>query len=402
MRDPYRYAEQMLIVPLPLVPLLALFNGTTTEADAKASLVRITGDIGMCGVFAELRETLSGSGFLEDAVFESLRADRHRAFAQSAKRAPAHAGAAYPADEAGLRETLAGYLDGGSPGARREGLIGIAAPHVSPEGGWRCYQAAYGALGPEHADRTFVVLGTSHYGEPETFGLTRKPFVTPLGETSVDQGLVDALAEGGGQGVLLEDYCHAVEHSIEFQVVFLQGLYGAGVRIVPVLCGPFLRSTQSAGRPEEDTRVARFLEALHGIHEREGSRLLWVLGVDMAHVGRRYGDERPARAEQGDMIEVGRADRLRCEKITRGDAESFWALVQENADALRWCGASPFYAFLRSVRPPSGEVLRYEQWNIDDESVVTFAGMAFYETSQTAMADKVEEPRTEETERGAR
>ena len=28
-------------------------------------------------------------------------------------------------------------------------LLGIAAPHVSPEGGWRCYQAAYRALRPD-------------------------------------------------------------------------------------------------------------------------------------------------------------------------------------------------------------------------------------------------------------
>ena len=60
-------------------------------------------------------------------------------------------------------------------------LAGIAAPHVSPEGGWNSYQAAYGALAPEYKDRTFVVLGTSHYGQPERFGMTRKPFVTPLG-----------------------------------------------------------------------------------------------------------------------------------------------------------------------------------------------------------------------------
>jgi hypothetical protein len=46
-------------------------------------------------------------------------------------------------------------------------------------------------------------------------------------------------------------------------------------------------------------------------------------------------------------------------------------------DDLKWCGASPFYTLLRAAGPLRGELLRYEQWNIDPESVVTFAGMAF-------------------------
>jgi hypothetical protein len=35
------------------------------------------------------------------------------------------------------------------------------------------------------------------------------------------------------------------------------------------------------------------------------------------------------------------------------------------------------YVFLRAAAPQGGELLRYEQWNIDEESVVSFAGMAF-------------------------
>ncbi len=36
---------------------------------------------------------------------------------------------------------------------------------------------------------------------------------------------------------------------------------------------------------------------------REGDRLLWVLGVDMAHMGRRYGDNLTATAGRGQMEE---------------------------------------------------------------------------------------------------
>jgi AmmeMemoRadiSam system protein B len=382
-RDPYRYAEQMIIVPLPLVPCLAFFNGATSVAEAKEMLVRVAGDVRIGSVLDGLHDALSSGGFLEDAAFESMKTERHRAFRESLRREPAHAGAAYPAEEALLRKTLAERLNGGSPAHRERArdLLGIAAPHVSPEGGWSCYQAAYGVLNPTEGDKTFVILGTSHYGEPDAFGLTRKPFVTPLGEAPVDLDMVDFLAEKGGTAARIEDYCHAVEHSIEFQVVFLQGIFGPNVRIVPILCGPYVRGMRAGGRPEEDAGVARFLSALAELQAREGSRLLWVLGVDMAHVGRHYGDEKAARAEEGEMVEVAHTDRRRCESIARGDADGFWSMVQEGGDgddALKWCGASPFYAFLRSVAPASGELLRYQQWNIDEESVVSFAGMAFY------------------------
>ena len=89
-------------------------------------------------------------------------------------------------------------------------LFAIAAPHVSPQGGWQSYRAAYGMLRPEHKDRTFVILATSHYGEPEKFGLTRKNFRTPLGDAPTDTALVDWLAARGGNGVEMEDYCHSL------------------------------------------------------------------------------------------------------------------------------------------------------------------------------------------------
>ena len=55
----------------------------------------------------------------------------------------------------------------------------------------------------------------------------------------------------------------------------------------------------------------------------------------------------------------------------------FWDLVQPHHDDLKWCGSSPLYTFMRAVPQARGELLRYQQWNIDPQSVVSFAGMAF-------------------------
>jgi AmmeMemoRadiSam system protein B len=374
LRDPYRYAEAVLVVPSPLVPCLAFFDGRCEEGDLRVALARLTGDVRVGEVIDHLRATLSSSGFLEDDTYLRFRDERHKAFADAPRRDPAHAGTAYPWEPDALRATLDRYLrEGGLPARPTEGLLGVAAPHVSPEGGWRSYAAAYGALGREAADRTFVVLGTSHYGEPERFGLTRKPFLTPYGVTSVDLPLTERLVESGGEAVRIEDYCHSFEHSIEFQVVFLQHLFGPAVRILPVLCG----ALPPRARPEDEPAVARFVDALGELAAGEGDRLAWVLGVDMAHVGRRYGDDSAARAGEGAMTEVEARDRERCARLAGGDAAGFWDLVRENGDDLRWCGAAPLYVFLRAAAPAGGELLRYEQWNIDEQSVVSFAGMAF-------------------------
>ena len=374
MRDPFRYTEDTLIIPPALVPFLGLFDGEHDELDLAEALVRATGEIQVQGAVRHLVDTLGTGGFLDNETLERLREERQRAFTGAARRDPVHAGTAYPAEPAALAAPLGGYLAAGPGPEASADLRGIAAPHVSPEGGWRSYRAAYGVLGPDLAHRTFVILGTSHYGEPGRFGLTRKPFATPLGECSPDLALVERLEREAGRVVRSEDYCHAVEHSIEFQVIFLQHILGPEIRILPILCGPFpLRA-----RPEDDEGVRIFLDVLSELAVREERRLFWVLGVDMAHMGRRYGDAFVARAGGGEMTAVEERDRERISRLASGDAEGFWDMVEGNGeDDLKWCGASPFYTFLRAAGPLRGELLRYEQWNIDPESVVTFAGMAF-------------------------
>jgi MEMO1 family protein len=369
-RDCFRYSDAQLIIPPLLIPGLQLFDGTHTDLDLQQELARVLGSPGIGGLAENLVEALSGAGFLENATYTNLKQERLNAFAESPVRKPAHAGSAYPAEIEPLRSVMRGYLQGAA--ASQKGVIGIAAPHISPQGGWQSYRAAYQELTPDLADRTFVVLGTSHYGQPEKFGLTRKPFSTPFGATRVDLALVNELA--AQPAVLMEDYCHAVEHSIEFQVVFLQAIFGPDIRILPILCGSL---GTSIGLPEDHEYVKRFFAALGEVAEREKHRLFWVLGVDMAHMGARYGDNFAAHADRDEMDLVRKRDLLRIDRINASDATGFWELVKENGDDLKWCGTSPFYTFMKTVPQARGTTQRYEQWNIDENSVVSFAGISF-------------------------
>jgi AmmeMemoRadiSam system protein B len=375
-RDPFQFSDATLIIPPGLVECLAFFDGEHSSLDLREYLVRATGDLSVGDIEQHLFEALSGAGFLEDEVFLEMQHNAQQAFAEAPVREASHAGSGYPDEKSELVRTFDEYMgERLDPGPR---VLAIAAPHVSPFGGVDAYRAAYSSLSPADAERTFVILGTSHYGAPDRLGLTRKPFVTPFGETVPDLKLIDEIYTKSGEGAAMEDYCHAMEHSIEFQVVFLQYLFGPKIRIVPVLCGSYAESIYRGGAPEQNEDIKRTLGTLGEIAAREGDRLLWVLGIDMAHMGRRYGDGFPAVAEHGEMEEVARRDRARMDRMEAGDARGFWDLIQENHDDLKWCGSSPIYTFMKAVPNARGKLLRYRQWNIDDQSVVSFAGMRFH------------------------
>lgn len=379
-RDPFRYSTEMLIIPPLLAAGLSYFDGESTLLDVQAYLTRLVGQIVPSDVIQSMADVLQQNGYLETEELERLKRQRHSEFAAASERHPAHSGSGYPDQTAELRAQLDEYLkDSLSPAT--DPIIGLAAPHVSPFGGWQSYAAAYGRLSGQAkqqlANKTIVLLGTSHYGQSEKFGLTRKPFVTPLGELKPDLEMIDFLTERADGSLLMEDYCHSFEHSIEFQCVFLQQMLGSDFKIVPILCGPFGKALYYGEPPENDDRVVRFFDALGEMAELNRSKLFWVLGVDLAHIGRRYGDDIVARADEAEMLDVKEDDHNRLKNICDGNVEEFFDLVRPEQDRLKWCGFSPLYTFMSAVPEARGKLLRYDQWNIDEESVVSFAAMEF-------------------------
>ncbi len=372
-RDHYRFTEAWLIIPAFLAQRLSFFDGGHTQAELAAEFARLSNQANAADTAQHLFEALDKAGFLENETFTQLRDAKYQAFVQSPVRQAAHV---FDTAE-NIHATLQGFLVGETP-VLRPHPVGIAAPHVSPGGGARSYGAAYRQLTPDLKDRTFVILGTSHYGQANRFGLTRKPFETPLGITRTDPALLDLLA--AQPTVIQEDYCHAIEHTIEFQVIFLQHLYGPDVKILPLLCGSFYPSIYNNGKPEDDDLVHRFFETLGEIAEQRAEQLYWILGVDMAHIGLRYGDPIAAHAEQEHLLRVRERDHDRIQSLNAGDATTFWEKIRENHDDLRWCGSAPFYSFLKIMPNARGTLQHYEQWNIDPDSVVSFAGISFFHT----------------------
>src|SRR5580704_4575957 len=148
LRDSLRYSDAVLIVPPQLVQCLACFDGEQTGRDLHELLFRMSGDLRAGELGDQLNAALSQGGFLEDENFLQLREARHREFAEAPVRVPAHAGSGYPDDPEELSQVMRYWM--GEPASESTGgpgdadrLIGIAAPHVSPEGGYESYRAAY-------------------------------------------------------------------------------------------------------------------------------------------------------------------------------------------------------------------------------------------------------------------
>lgn len=379
LRDPYRYSEEILVIPPVFINALSFLDGKSTEDEVLEYLTEAIGRQFPRHPLHDFLSALNEAGFLETEEFRQLRRQRHSDFADSKVREPVHAGSGYPVDTFELKSTLDNYLTTIIP-PNPAPVRAIAAPHVSPFGGWQSYAAAYNRLRgirEQLLDKTVIILGTSHYGEADRFGVTRKPFTTPYGTLQTDTDLIEKLLPLAGESVVVEDYCHRIEHSIEFQTIFLQHLLGNRIRILPILCGSFHNSYLSGKPPESQDSIRRFLDALGEVTESRADELFWVLGIDMAHVGRRYGDDFEAKANLGFLQEVKETDARRLDLVNTSNAGEFFEMVARDEDPLKWCGFSPLYTFLKLVPGLKGQTLNYEQWNIDEASVVSFAALEF-------------------------
>jgi len=148
-RDPFRFSDSIVLIPPQLVPCLACFDGEQTTLDLRENLVRITGQIQVGDLEKNLSDALSDAGFLENEKFEELRSKRTAEFAAAPTREPSHAGSAYPNDAEEVGKALCEFMQGAPLLASEDSLVGIAAPHVSPFGGWESYRDAYATLRPE-------------------------------------------------------------------------------------------------------------------------------------------------------------------------------------------------------------------------------------------------------------
>jgi AmmeMemoRadiSam system protein B len=392
LRDTQGVTDSSAAIPPPLVPIVARFDGARTCEEIARDASSEIGEEVPVELVMKLAGELDQGLFLEGPRFREALATVQRDFAGAPVRAASHAGGAYMSDPDELRTYLdeqclgAASANGttGQPGKRKKKspgtLVALVAPHIDPWRGKVGYGHAYGslkrALASQEVD-TFILLGTSHAPMRQPFALCRKGFATPLGTMAPDLAAIDALADAAPFDAYADQFNHKREHSLEFQVVFLKHLLGdRPAKIVPVLAGlgeHQMRRTDPAG----DGAVEKLLGALRAVVESRGGRAVIVAGADLAHVGPRFGDERPDEAEREALDATDHASLTRA---MAPDAPAFWEHVARDLDTRRVCGLAPIYSLLRALPPGArGDLLHYEQTvDPDDGSVVSHAAVGYF------------------------
>jgi AmmeMemoRadiSam system protein B len=383
LRDQAGYTDAVLLLPVAVVEMVALFDGRHSLLDIQAEMTRRHGEIVPRSDIEAVVAGLDQHGFLDSPRFAERRAQVDAEFRSAPTRPATHAGGAYAGDPAALRAAMDGFFDhpdgpGPAPLDASAGppVRGLIAPHIDFHRGGPAYAWGYRDLARRCDADLFVIFGTCHSGMRDPFALTRKAFDTPLGPAAVDRDVVDAIAARAGQDCFGSETAHRREHSIEFQAVFLRYLFGGDrdFTIVPVLTSFAHECLVRRQRPDDDPRVPRFLDALAGALAASGRRVAFIAGADLAHVGPRFGDAQPVSAAQCRDIE--RDDRAMLESVQAGDAAGFFASIAADDDRRRICGFSPIYALLRVLPGTPGDLRRYGQWP-DPQGLVSFASVVY-------------------------
>ena len=175
------------------------------------------------------------------------------------------AGLFYPADATTLRRQLTELLAGRATDAQSAPKI-LIVPHAGYVYSGATAARAYARLAAQRARITRVVLlGPAHRVYLKGMAVPSVDrFATPLGEVALDRDLLDRAATL--PGVVIDDNAHALEHSLEVQLPFLQTLLD-DFELLPVVVG------------DADARdVAGLVDALWG-----GPETLLVVSTDLSH-----------------------------------------------------------------------------------------------------------------------
>jgi MEMO1 family protein len=384
LRDPTQLTDDVVFVPREALFILAHFDGKHSVLDIQEAYTRQYGQLlysdAIKGLIAKLDESL----LLDNERFEAHRQQLIEAFRRSPVRRAAHAGTAYAADPIALDAQLAGYFtDPTGPGTATarasDGAVqGILAPHIDPRRGGPCFAWAYEAIRQVTAN-VFVIFGTAHQPTSVPFPLTLKDYETPLGTVETDKAFVHALAQRYPTDLLSDELAHRSEHSIEFQILFLQYILGPArkFRVVPILVGSFHECVARQVNPAQMVHIADFIQALREVSAACTEPVCYIVGGDLAHVGMKFGDQgrlTPALLEQ-----VAREDDTLLAAATRMDAEGFFRVIAEHQDRRRICGFPPTYMLLSTMPATAGTVLKYDQAvEPATQSMVSYASVVFH------------------------
>jgi AmmeMemoRadiSam system protein B len=330
--------------------------------------------------------------YLQSERFENYQQAAIAEFRRQPSRAPAHVGGGYTSDPVELTAQLDSYFVApngpGLPSAMNGAATpkAIVAPHIDFHRGGPAYAWAYKPLAESAGADLYIILGTSHCSGQTPYILTLKNFETPLGLVETDGEFVSRLQAKCAEDCFSDEYLHRGEHSIEFQVLYLKyiaqkraALTGRGekpFKIVPILVSSFHAMMMSQTLPEQTAAVGDFLRTLRELADGDARQVCFIAGVDLAHVGRQFGDLEPITEDFLKWVET--EDHKLVDRLIELDAPGFFNEIAKDQDKRKICGFSPLYSLIHLLDGARGNHLHYGQaFTPETGSAVTFTSMIF-------------------------
>ena len=390
LKDPLNFATPLGISPAGYF-VLAHFDGQHSFTDVQEAYCKQFGSLLMSDDLKSFVDMLDQHYYLDSERFRDYKNAVVLEFRNQTTRAPAHVGV-YKADPEELKTQLEGFFSApNGPGLPNGQLSGstpraIVAPHIDFHRGGPAYAWAYKPLAESDGADLYILLGTSHYSGQTPYILTLKNFATPLGLVETDRDFVQRLQAKCAEDCFTDEYLHRGEHSLEFQVVFLKyiaqqraaltGRPEKPFKIVPILVSSFHSAVVNQTLPEKDSAVGTFLRTLRDLAALERRRVCFVAGVDLAHVGRQFGDREPITDDFLKWVES--EDQELVNRLVALDAPGFFNAVAKDQDKRRICGFSPLYSLIHLLDGARGNHLKYSQaFTPETGSAVTFSSLIF-------------------------
>ncbi|MGB6066498.1 MAG: AmmeMemoRadiSam system protein B [Desulfomonilaceae bacterium] len=386
LKDPLQLREETVCIGREAVPVVAMFDGQHSLRDIQVDLTRRHGRIVFLDDLQAILERLNDAFLLEGDRFRQAFENKVAEYRRRPSRPASHAGTSYSADPETLRNELSSYFTGdGGPGlpeffSDQRRPVGLIAPHIDIRAGGRCFAAGYHALATGQPSDVYVILGTGHAGVEGLFTATTHDFETPLGTVPTDRQLLSELSSELGRDTASEEILHATEHVIEFQVIFLQYLFGGRhpFTIVPILCSLSHHFFSDDGRfLSQRQALESFCLGLKEVCRRSSRSVCFVASADLDHIGPRYGDS--FNPHEGTIAECLEKDAVLLTSLEKVDLEGFIGQVARENDSRRICGFSPITAMLHCMDASEGHRLALDYARVDvDNSFVSFASVIFH------------------------
>ncbi len=384
--------EESLAVSPAVAMIASLFDGQKRAADIAADLAAQKALLSEAEI-QSLADQLAKHGLLDTPEAREKRRRLLKEFSQSPRRAFRAKARGLPENPLEFGAFLGGFYKapkgpGEEPPPTVSGTppLGLVSPHIDFFRGGPLYAWAYLELAKHPPPDVVVALGVAHLSPRSPWVLTRKAYETPHGPLEVDESLYEEIRGALWYDPLEEEWVHAKEHSLEFQALWLKYLWRKDApKWVPILCSSYERyctDRPPSSVPTIEGALEKIGRALRARRER-GQRVLILAGVDLAHVGRRFGDDRDVTPELQKEIET--LDRASLEKALALDADAFFRTGTGDGAWRKVCGLSALYTSLRWIKAlsngktPAGRLLAYGQAPDPAGGVVSFVSAVFEE-----------------------